>query len=180
MFKLFKEIRRTGDATVGYPYEPIDLPYGYRGKPEHAESACIACGACAIACPPDAISMSLDDSGERIVWSINYGRCIFCGRCEEVCPTFAIKLSNEFELSVKDKADLDESCSYPVKKCARCGKPYASGKEIDYARSILAQAGEGEPAASDGLDKIDLCLECRRRDDGIAAKKHAPAMGGAR
>lgn len=178
MLKLFKEIKRTGDATVQYPFAPLDLPQGYRGKPEHLESACIACGACAIACPPDAISMSLDDKRERITWSINYGRCIFCGRCEEVCPTFAIKLSKDFELSVMSKADLDESCSYPVKTCARCGKPYASAKEIDYARSILQQGGD--TASEEGLDKIDLCLDCRRRDDGLAAKHHAPVEGGTR
>lgn len=208
MLKLFKEIRRAGDATIGYPFAPLDLPEGYRGKPAHVEEACIACGACAIACPPNAISMELDDTQEHITWGINYGRCIFCGRCEEVCPTFAIKLSKEFELSVMDKADLEETCAYPVATCARCGKPYASAKEIDYAKRILAKSGgagvdavsgatldgdelaealdvDAEAAAVPGtaagaMSKIDLCLECRRMDDGVAATKKHTTRGGAR
>ena len=219
MLKLFKEIRRAGEATIAYPDAPLDLPEGYRGKPAHAGQACIACGACAIACPPNAISMELDESQEHITWAINYGRCIFCGRCEEVCPTFAIKLSKEFELTVMSKADLEESCAYPVAVCARCGKPYASAKELDYARRVLAQAGgAGDAQAADGVqaaddvrgaqvagaadgaqaagdvrgaqadafaaeaavDKMSLCLECRRRDDGAAASLHAYARGGAR
>ena len=34
MLKLFKEIRKTGDATVGYPFTPLEMPAGFRGKPE--------------------------------------------------------------------------------------------------------------------------------------------------
>ena len=207
MLKLFKEIRRTGDATIEYPFAPLNLPEGYRGKPQHVEEACIACGACAVACPPNAISMELDRTQEHITWAINYGRCIFCGRCEEVCPTFAIKLSDEFELSVMSKADLEESCAYPVATCAQCGKPYASAKEIDYARRILAQgagvdavsgatldidmlddagaavggdAAGAETLVGDAINKIDLCLECRRRADGVAATKKHDTKGGAR
>ena len=208
MFKLFKEIGRAGNATVAYPAAPLDLPDGYRGKPQHDEAACIACGACAVACPPNAISMELSPDQSRITWAINYGRCIFCGRCEEVCPTVAIKLSKEFELAVGCKADLEESCSYPVATCARCGKPYASAKEIDYARRVMMQAagaaaagaeddvdavtgatldaegGELEGAGSSELaaaaDKISLCLECRRVDDGVTAQKRATEKGGAR
>lgn len=242
MLKLFKEIRRTGDATVSYPFAPLDVPAGYRGKPEHNEADCIACGACAVACPPNAISMALNRDQSQITWAINYGRCVFCGRCEEVCPTFAIKLSDEFELSVMSKDDLEESCAYPVATCSRCGKPYASAKEIDYARRVLLQAQGAASAAADGVDavssatleldgfgidvaagagaadvagagaadasgasaadvgagvsgagvganasalaegigKINLCLECRRLDDGLAAHKRAASKGGAR
>lgn len=43
MLKLFKEIRKTGDATVGYPFTPLEMPAGFRGKPEHNEKLCIAC-----------------------------------------------------------------------------------------------------------------------------------------
>jgi formate hydrogenlyase subunit 6/NADH:ubiquinone oxidoreductase subunit I len=41
------------------------------------KSLCIRCGACARACPVDAIY--LDRSGEPFV-------CIQCGRCVEFCP----------------------------------------------------------------------------------------------
>ena len=166
--KLFKEIRKTGDATIAYPAAPLDLPDGYRGKPEHNEAMCIACGACAIACPPNAITMALDENQENIVWDISYGRCIFCGRCHEVCPVDAIELTKEFELAVMSKPDLTESCAYPIAKCKRCGKPYASAKEVDYGKQILQHVGGN---AITGIAACDLCEDCRRKDDAIAAKR---------
>lgn len=45
---------------------------------------CISCGACAGACPVDAIS----DGGERYV--IDPDVCIDCGACESTCPVSAI------------------------------------------------------------------------------------------
>lgn len=167
MAKLFKEINRVGDSTTSYPFRPLELPDGYRGKPDHKVVMCIACSACAIACPPNAITMHLDENSDNIIWDISYARCIFCGRCHEVCPVDAIELSTEFELSTMSKADLDESCAYPVAKCVRCGKPHASKKELEYAKQVLTSVGG---AAASNIDVIDLCENCRRRDDAHAAK----------
>lgn len=174
MLKLFKEIRKTGDATVGYPFTPLEMPAGFRGKPEHNEKLCIACAACAIACPANAITMELDAEQNYLTWDISYGRCIFCGRCQEVCPLFAIELTTDFELAVTNKEDLRESCSYGVARCARCGKPYAPAKEVDYARRVLA--GVGGSAAAD-IEKVDLCLARRRIDDAEAFAHQAPERG---
>lgn len=33
MLKLFKTIIKTGDATTKYPFKPLELPDGFRGKP---------------------------------------------------------------------------------------------------------------------------------------------------
>ena len=177
MFKLFREIGKAGDATVGYPFEPLDLPDGFRGKPEHNEKLCIVCGACAIACPANAITMELDDEQAYQTWDISYGRCIFCGRCQEVCPVFAIKLTKDFELAVLNKADLSESCAYETAKCKRCGKPYAVAKEVEYARKVLTSGGG--PAAAD-VEMLDLCLACRRKADALTFQEQARPKGGAR
>ena len=174
MFKLFKEICETGDATVEYPFKPYEFPDGFRGKPEHNEKLCIACAACAIACPANAITMELDDNQSFITWSINYGRCIFCGRCQEVCPMFAINLTKEFELTVLNKADLSESCAYEVARCSFCGKPYAVAKEVDYVRDLLSKMG-GSAAAD--IEKLDLCLNCRRLKDAEAFQLQARHRG---
>ena len=170
MFKLFKEVGKAKTATVGYPFEPLEMPAGFRGKPEHNEKLCIACGACAIACPANAITMDLDPKQQFITWDIGYGRCIFCGRCQEVCPLFAIQLTTDFEMAVLSKDDLRETCAYPVEKCSRCGKPYAAAKEVDYARRLLAKTGG---AAAADIEKLDLCLECRRFDDAENFQKQA-------
>ncbi|MCC8077193.1 MAG: 4Fe-4S binding protein [Oscillospiraceae bacterium] len=47
--------------------------------------SCIACGACADACPVSAIAM--DDSLGR--YAIDGDTCIDCGTCEGTCPVGA-------------------------------------------------------------------------------------------
>ncbi len=46
---------------------------------------CLACGACADACPVGAISM-----GEEI-YVVDADACVDCGACEDGCPVGAIK-----------------------------------------------------------------------------------------
>ena len=93
MFKLFKTLRNAGTATVKYPFKPLEVAHGFRGKPEYVPEQCIACGACISACPANALTMETDlESGERR-WQLFLGRCIYCARCEEVCPTRAIHLT---------------------------------------------------------------------------------------
>jgi ferredoxin len=55
-------------------------------KPIITRDLCKACGACAEACPPQAISLS-DKKVE-----IDYHHCIRCYCCQEVCPEGAVRL----------------------------------------------------------------------------------------
>lgn len=120
MLKLWKVNAKAGDATVKYPFAPFPTNKDMRGKPEHNAELCIACGACGVACPADAIRMDTDLAADTITWSIDYGRCIFCGRCEEACPMEAIKLTEEFELAVMSKDDLTSKSVYTLEHCSRC------------------------------------------------------------
>jgi NAD-dependent dihydropyrimidine dehydrogenase PreA subunit len=52
--------------------------------PKVIESECVACGACADACPQDAITV--DD-----VAVINPDACVDCGACVDECPASAIE-----------------------------------------------------------------------------------------
>lgn len=106
MLKLLKTIMRAGTATVKYPFAPLEVSPGFRGKPDLMPSQCIACGACACACPANALTIQTDDQQNSRTWQLYLRRCIYCGRCEEVCPTRAIQLTNNFELTVTNKADL--------------------------------------------------------------------------
>src|SRR5471032_2710313 len=147
MLKLIKKVLKTGKATVGYPFTPLDLAPNFRGKPQYDAQQCIACGACANACPSNALTMTTAEDGENIRWSLFLGRCIFCARCEEVCPTAAIKLSQEFELSLlqengalSDRQIDDRRAQYET--CPACKKMHclSSTDRIDIGRHMTTEA----------------------------------------
>ena len=101
--------------TVLYPEQKPYLPPRWRGRivltrDPDGEERCVACHLCAIACPPDCISLQAteDEHGRRYpeFFRINFSRCIFCGYCEEACPTDAIQLIPDFEMGEYDRQNL--------------------------------------------------------------------------
>ena len=165
VFKLVREVLKVGEATVPYPYVPAEVSPGFRGKPKHDPELCIACAACAVACPPNALSMATDLDQGTITWSIFYGRCIFCARCEEVCPTGAIRLTPEFELAVMNRADLLEQADYRLAACTQCGVFFAPAKELEYVIALTEQAGLSGEELAERKALLGICPTCKRKDD---------------
>jgi NADH-quinone oxidoreductase subunit I len=107
MWYSFKQMFKPA-VTMMYPEERWDPPSIFRGRPvlveDNGKERCVACGLCARACPPLAISMQAsensDDPKERFpsFFEINMLRCIYCGFCEEVCPEEAIVMSKDYDL----------------------------------------------------------------------------------
>jgi NADH-quinone oxidoreductase subunit I len=114
MWFSFKHIFRPA-VTLEYPEKKPELGSEFRGRPvlvaENGKERCVACGLCARACPPFAISMQAaeveDDQKERYPerFEIDMLRCIFCGFCEEVCPEEAIVMSPEYDMNFNTRED---------------------------------------------------------------------------
>jgi formate hydrogenlyase subunit 6/NADH:ubiquinone oxidoreductase subunit I len=92
-------------VTTGYPAVAEPAPPAYRGQVMLRPDRCNGDGACARVCPSGAIVVE-GSNGGGWRWELDDASCVFCGLCAEVCPTRAIELSNEFELAVRDSADL--------------------------------------------------------------------------
>lgn len=165
MFKLFKTILKTGEATLKYPFAPYEVTPNFRGKPQHDAEQCIACAACTIACPPNAISMETDAAAGTRTWSLFLGRCIFCGRCEEVCPTQAIRLTEEFEMAVANRADLYQKATFKLTSCVKCERPFAPRKEIDFVMALLTRSGTPEADIAAQRAHFETCPECKRKQN---------------
>lgn len=164
MLKLLREVFKVGEATIAYPFAPVEVQPGFRGKPHHDPEKCIACGACAIACPPNALSMTTDlDQGVQ-TWTLFVGRCIYCARCEEVCPTGAIQLSPDFELAVMNKADLYDQADYQIAACPGCGSLFAPAKELAYMLERLEHSTAG-PELEAARQLLHYCPDCKRKHD---------------
>lgn len=103
------------NATVQYPEQKPYLAPRYRGRivltrDPDGEERCVACNLCAVACPPDCISLQKteDEDGRwrPAYFRINFSRCIMCGLCEDACPTYAIQLTPDFEMCEYDRQNM--------------------------------------------------------------------------
>ncbi|MBO7369551.1 MAG: 4Fe-4S binding protein [Campylobacter sp.] len=168
--KIIDLLKKSGVVTSPYPLQPYEVSENFRGKPEYNYSFCIGCAACGIACPPNAISVKIED--KSVVWRYNTGRCIFCGRCEEVCPTGAIKLSDKFELGVNfNKNDLLVQGEMEAQICTKCEKPFTSKRFIKSALNKINSSNMSSKRKKLALSYTQICPDCKRETTSTAMRE---------
>ncbi len=109
---LWVTFRNQSPANVVTEQYPLDKPpvaERFRGAPrlnihpESAETLCISCNLCAIACPENLIVVGWErDAKNRkqlTTFTYDLSRCMFCGLCEDACPVDALELTQDFELA---------------------------------------------------------------------------------
>jgi NAD(P)H-quinone oxidoreductase subunit I len=108
---VFDHIRRK-PVTVNYPYEKLIPSERFRGRIHFERPKCISCEVCVRVCPinlpvVDWVMNKETKKKELNSYSIDFGVCIFCGNCVEYCPTNALSMTEEYELSVYDRHELN-------------------------------------------------------------------------
>jgi NADH-quinone oxidoreductase subunit I len=105
-------------VVVQYPDVEPTLQPRFRGFHTYQIERCIACEACAKACP--AACISVGKSGPRKIdktrdiavggamteYKIDYNTCLFCGLCTEVCPTQCLKMGSIHDNSCYCREEL--------------------------------------------------------------------------
>lgn len=108
---VFDHMRRK-PITVQYPYEKLIPSERFRGRIHFERPKCISCEVCVRVCPINLPVVDYDfnkDTKKKELksYSIDFGVCIFCGNCVEYCPTSCLSMTEEYELSVYDRHELN-------------------------------------------------------------------------
>ncbi|UBF29774.1 NAD(P)H-quinone oxidoreductase subunit I (plasmid) [Kovacikia minuta CCNUW1] len=99
-------------VTVQYPYEKLIPSERFRGRIHFEFDKCISCEVCVRVCPINlpVVDWVFDPSVRKKTlnhYSIDFGVCIFCGNCVEYCPTNCLSHTEEYELSVYERHELN-------------------------------------------------------------------------
>ncbi|MFP4169762.1 MAG: 4Fe-4S binding protein [Methanomassiliicoccales archaeon] len=151
--------------TVMYPYEKLELPDCFRGRPGLIIEKCIACGICVRICPNKCIELvEVEVEGEKCKRpQVDVGRCMMCGYCAEYCPTDAFIVTPEYELASNQRRDFIMSPHELVYE-------HKPGYEVHRHEVLASELARGEEAVEVRLQDVkdvprlkeELCIGCGR------------------
>jgi ferredoxin/coenzyme F420-reducing hydrogenase delta subunit len=146
-----------GGAAVG-SVPPLAHPYSPWGLVEVTDR-CTVCGACAAACPTDALVVHRTEEESRLTFAPD--RCVACGRCVPACPEpEALRMRQVTDLRRLGGGQVDLKRA-PHRRCVRCGAPIAPEAMLQRITALLG--GEDGPGAR-VIGR--LCVDCRAHQAG--------------
>ena len=115
--------QQEGVTTVQFPKEKMPIPEVARYQLDVEIDDCIVCDLCAKACPVDCITIesvkatdvigkTSDGSVKRLYaaqFDIDMAKCMYCGLCTVVCPTECITMTDQYDRSMTNLAELTYS-----------------------------------------------------------------------
>ena len=115
--------QQEGVTTVQFPKEKMPVPEVARYQLDVEIDDCIVCDLCAKACPVDCITIEAvkaadvigktsDGSVKRLYaaqFDIDMAKCMYCGLCTVVCPTECITMTDQYDRSMTNLAELTYS-----------------------------------------------------------------------
>lgn len=94
-----------GPRTVGFPFEPAEIPEGYRGTIRINAERCRGCSLCVRDCPAFALELEREGRDQfRLIYHPD--RCAYCGQCELSCNFGAIYQDKDFTRGTPDRESL--------------------------------------------------------------------------
>jgi NADH-quinone oxidoreductase subunit I len=168
--------------TVQYPdVAPVIQPR-YRGFHFYEIEKCIACDACARACPVDCIyiektgprkidkATGLAMGGAMTRYAIDYAKCMFCGLCTDPCPTDCIHMGNLHDMSAFSRDGMVVEFTELAKEGHQTPQPLWMQKDRlpDWAAE-KKEAWQRFAFSTDGRD-----IEERRREMLLAMTERKP------
>lgn len=131
------------DCVLPHPHSPLGFV--------EIKEGCTGCGACASACPTEA--MVLERDGDGVSLSFDARLCTGCGECVPVCPEAVVKVERATDLRRLSQGTRALYRGSEV-RCEACGGPIAPREMVEKLRALLGN----HPAVS---TVTRYCLYCR-------------------
>ncbi|MBQ9016356.1 MAG: 4Fe-4S binding protein [Firmicutes bacterium] len=159
-------------STLMYPVIPREWEERTRGAVSINVDGCVLCGACARACPTNAIEVDRKGS----TWQIERMACIQCRGCVDNCPPKCLEMDQKYTEPGGEKV-IDKFDIPPRKKAAKKDAPKkdAPAKEAPKKEEAAKEAPKDEAPAKEAPAKEEPKAEAAAPAAAAAA---APAEGG--